>query len=115
MDADQSDQLLKLLDSVVIKLEGGTDLDLQVLEQPPEEEMKPLLPSLLAQTEEDKKPYVLNDDSDPEEKVEEKADEADPELDLQKKAKKYLSQKPLGEGNSLVRLLGPFLHPKQLI
>lgn len=30
VDADQSDQLLKLLDSVVIKLEGGSDLDLQV-------------------------------------------------------------------------------------
>lgn len=32
IDADQSEKLVKLLDTVVIKLEGGTDLDLQVLE-----------------------------------------------------------------------------------
>ncbi|CAG0899642.1 unnamed protein product [Darwinula stevensoni] len=32
-DADQTDLLLKLLDSVVIKLEGGTDFDLNVLDE----------------------------------------------------------------------------------
>ena len=34
IDADQSEKLVKLLDSVVIKLEGGTDMDLQVLDSP---------------------------------------------------------------------------------
>ena len=31
VDNDQSDAIVKLLDSVVILLEGGTDFDLQVL------------------------------------------------------------------------------------
>ena len=35
IDADQSEKLVKLLDTVVIKLEGGTELDLQVLDNPP--------------------------------------------------------------------------------
>ncbi len=34
IDADQSEKLVKLLDTVVIKLEGGTELDLQVLDSP---------------------------------------------------------------------------------
>ncbi|RXG59961.1 Serrate RNA effector molecule-like protein [Armadillidium vulgare] len=101
VDADQSDQLLKLLDSVVIKLEGGSDFDLLVLDQPPEEEMKPLLPSLLPQNNDEKKPLVLNDDSDGEEKKEEKAEEENAELDPLKKAKKYLSQKPSSEGEEI--------------
>jgi hypothetical protein len=33
VDSDQSEQLVKLLDSMVIKLEGGTDLDLKVLDE----------------------------------------------------------------------------------
>nr|CAH0112723.1 unnamed protein product [Daphnia galeata] len=36
IDADQSEKLIKLLDTVVIKLEGGTELDLQVLDNPPQ-------------------------------------------------------------------------------
>lgn len=56
VDADQSDQLLKLLDSVVIKLEGGTDLDLQVLDQVPEEDVKPQI------NEEEKKPFILGEE-----------------------------------------------------
>ena len=56
MDADQSEELLKLLDSVVIKLEGGTDLDLQVLDQVPEEDVKPQI------TEEEKKPFILGEE-----------------------------------------------------
>ena len=36
IDADQSEKLVKLLDTVVIKLEGGTELDLQVLDNPPQ-------------------------------------------------------------------------------
>ena len=34
VDADQSEKLVKLLDTVVIKLEGGTEKDLQVLDMP---------------------------------------------------------------------------------
>ncbi|XP_049960125.1 serrate RNA effector molecule homolog isoform X6 [Schistocerca serialis cubense] len=34
VDADQSEQLIRLLDAVVIRLEGGTDFDLQVLDEP---------------------------------------------------------------------------------
>nr|SVE85426.1 EOG090X04A7 [Daphnia pulicaria] len=36
IDADQSEKLVKLLDTVVIKLEGGNELDLQVLDNPPQ-------------------------------------------------------------------------------
>lgn len=35
VDADQADALLHLLDAVVIKLEGGTEEDLQVLNVKP--------------------------------------------------------------------------------
>lgn len=35
IDSDQADNLQKLLDAVVIRLEGGTDLDLQAIDQPP--------------------------------------------------------------------------------
>lgn len=34
VDNDQSEALITLLDAVVIRLEGGTDFDLQVLEEP---------------------------------------------------------------------------------
>lgn len=39
-DTSQSDPLIKLLDTVVIKLEGGTEDDLKVLDQKPEPEVK---------------------------------------------------------------------------
>lgn len=35
IDADQADVLLRLLDAVVIKLEGGTEEDLQILSVKP--------------------------------------------------------------------------------
>lgn len=35
IDADQSEKLVKLLDTVVIKLEGGNEFDLNVLDNPP--------------------------------------------------------------------------------
>ncbi|XP_066963072.1 serrate RNA effector molecule homolog isoform X2 [Macrobrachium rosenbergii] len=97
VDADQSEELLKLLDSVVIKLEGGTDLDLQVLDQVPEEDVKPQI------AEEEKKPFILGEDSDegeekevteeknPEEPL--KMDMSEEQMELQKKAKEYLKQK----------------------
>nr|CAD7440480.1 unnamed protein product [Timema bartmani] len=37
VDAHQQEQLITLLDAVVIRLEGGTELDLQILEAPPPE------------------------------------------------------------------------------
>lgn len=36
VDVEQTDQLIRLLDTVVIKLEGGTDEDLKVLDEQPE-------------------------------------------------------------------------------
>ncbi|KAL5285783.1 SRRT family protein [Megaselia abdita] len=39
-DTSQSEPLIKLLDTVVIKLEGGTEDDLKVLDQKPEPEVK---------------------------------------------------------------------------
>lgn len=33
VDTEQGDAVVKLLDSVVIRLEGGTDLDLTILDQ----------------------------------------------------------------------------------
>jgi len=38
LDGDKQDALIKVLDSVVIKLEGGTDFDLTVLDLPDDEE-----------------------------------------------------------------------------
>lgn len=35
VDSDQSDKIIRLLDTVVIKLEGGTDDDLKVLDEAP--------------------------------------------------------------------------------
>lgn len=40
VDADQADVLLHLLDAVVIKLEGGTEEDLQILNVKP---LKPMI------------------------------------------------------------------------
>merc|ERR1712045_457653 len=38
MDCDAQDSLIRILDSVVIKLEGGTDFDLKSLDLPDEDE-----------------------------------------------------------------------------
>lgn len=42
VDTNQSDKLLRLLDTVVIKLEGGTEEDLKVLDEKPNIEHKPI-------------------------------------------------------------------------
>ncbi|KAK8373275.1 hypothetical protein O3P69_020337 [Scylla paramamosain] len=117
VDADQSDLLLKLLDSVVIKLEGGTDLDLQVLDQVVEEEPpKPPQPPPGAldgggeageggtSGDQEQKLFVLGEDSDEGGDNEGGGGEKDPDSplkmdmsneqkELQKKAKEYLKQK----------------------
>lgn len=41
VDTNQSDKLLRLLDTAVIKLEGGTDEDLKVLDEKPNIDAKP--------------------------------------------------------------------------
>lgn len=41
VDTNQTDKLLRLLDTVVIKLEGGTDEDLKVLDEKPNIEQRP--------------------------------------------------------------------------
>lgn len=52
VDADQADALLHLLDAVVIKLEGGTEEDLQVLNiKPP----KPIIAKDVLKEKEDNK------------------------------------------------------------
>ncbi|XP_022192314.1 serrate RNA effector molecule homolog isoform X2 [Nilaparvata lugens] len=44
IDGDHSDQLVKLLDAVVIRLEGGTDLDLSLLDEVQITEVKEVVP-----------------------------------------------------------------------
>lgn len=39
VDVDKSDKLIRLLDTVVIKLEGGTEEDLKVLDDPSPQEI----------------------------------------------------------------------------
>lgn len=39
VDIDKSDKLIRLLDTVVIKLEGGTEEDLKELDEPPPQEI----------------------------------------------------------------------------
>ncbi|MBN3306946.1 SRRT protein, partial [Amia calva] len=41
LDIDRAASIIKILDAAVIKMEGGTDTDLRILEQPSEEEEEP--------------------------------------------------------------------------
>jgi len=52
VDADQADTLLHLLDAVVIKLEGGTEEDLQVLNV---KSFKPIMTKDMLKEKEDNK------------------------------------------------------------
>lgn len=52
VDADQADSLLRLLDAVVIKLEGGTEEDLQILNVKP---LKPFITKDISKEKEDNK------------------------------------------------------------
>merc|ERR1712228_643117 len=90
VDNDQADSIVKVLDSVVILLEGGTDFDLQVLERTEEEEKE-------KSVEKEEKPFVLGDDTKQSEKEGEHNEEGKPldlpiskeQMELQKKAKEY--------------------------
>lgn len=55
VDADQADALLRLLDAVVIKLEGGTEEDLQVLDVKPP---RPMIAKDILKEKEDKNKSV---------------------------------------------------------
>ncbi|XP_076354996.1 arsenic resistance protein 2 isoform X4 [Tachypleus tridentatus] len=91
IDVEKSDQIIRLLDAVVIKLEGGSDNDLKVLDEPYEEEDKPKEPE----------PFILGDSDIKEEKEKEERDISKPlqmiisseQKELQKKAKEYLKNK----------------------
>merc|ERR1712119_162199 len=80
---------------VVILLEGGTDFDLQALEEEEKEKSE----------EKEEKPFVLGDDTKQSEKEGEQNEEGKPldlpiskeQMELQKKAKEYLAAKSGGE------------------
>lgn len=55
VDVEHADKIIRLLDAAVIKLEGGTELDLQSLDEKPEEQTKPKEPELSLFAEEQKK------------------------------------------------------------
>lgn len=55
IDVEKSDPIVHLLDAVVIKLEGGTDLDLKILDEPYEEE-KPKESDIILSTKKEEKP-----------------------------------------------------------
>lgn len=108
VDNDQSDSIVKLLDSVVILLEGGTDFDLQVLEQVEEEEEEEKEKSV----DKEETPFVLGDDDNKSESKEVKAhdEEGKPldlpiskeQMELQKKAKEYLEAKESDSNDTLL-------------
>jgi len=103
VDNDQSDSIVKLLDSVVILLEGGNDFDLQVLEQTDDDEKE-------KSVDKEDKPFVLGDDDKKEDtKTENNSSEEGKPLDLpiskeqmelQKKAKEYLAAKSNEDTNT---------------
>jgi len=92
LDGDQADALLHFLDSVVIRLEKGTDFDLTVLELPEEDPA------------DKQKPFVLPDNQKKEKKKETEETEKDKDdlskvpmteeqRQLQEKAKEFLKKK----------------------
>nr|CAD7440482.1 unnamed protein product [Timema bartmani] len=65
VDAHQQEQLITLLDAVVIRLEGGTELDLQILEAPPPEPpVEDKVDSTTGDKPESKEGEISSDDED---------------------------------------------------
>merc|ERR1712228_995914 len=103
-DNDQSDSIVKLLDSVVILLDGGNDFDLQVLERTDDDEKE-------KSVDKEDKPFVLGDDEKKEDTKNEKSisEEGKPldlpiskeQMELQKKAKEYLAAKSNEDPNAI--------------
>merc|ERR1712037_842678 len=88
VDNDQADSIVKVLDSVVILLEGGTDFDLQALERTEEEEKEKC-------EEKEEKPFVLGDHNEEGKPLDLPISKE--QMELQKKAKEYLAAKSGGE------------------
>merc|ERR1712203_960118 len=84
VDNDQSDSIVKLLDSVVILLEGGNDFDLQVLEQ----------------TDDDEKEDTKTENNSSEEGKPLDLPTSKEQMELQKKAKEYLAAKSNEDTNT---------------
>ncbi|XP_054277475.1 serrate RNA effector molecule homolog isoform X2 [Macrosteles quadrilineatus] len=73
VDADQSEQLIKLLDAAVIKLEGGNDFDLQILD----EVVAPPAPVVQPSTEEENKAVIKKEPEEKQEVKEEASEEGE--------------------------------------
>uniref|UniRef100_A0A1B6EMZ7 Serrate RNA effector molecule homolog n=2 Tax=Proconiini TaxID=565685 RepID=A0A1B6EMZ7_9HEMI len=70
VDAEQSELLIKLLDAVVIRLEGGTDLDLEILDEVP----VPAPTPVQSTSDDDTKPVIKKEPVDDDEKDKEATD-----------------------------------------
>jgi len=97
LDGDQSDGLIKLLDSFVIILEGGTELDLSILEQEvqdkleekkAEEAAKKEAAKEAAKTTDDKEEKTAAEDADKADKNGDEAEGSDPEASGKRKRKR---------------------------
>lgn len=60
LDGDQSEALIKLMDCVVVRLEGGDDLDLKALDKPEPKEPPPTK-AKEPETPAEEKPFVLEE------------------------------------------------------
>nr|CAD7392498.1 unnamed protein product [Timema cristinae] len=79
VDAHQQEQLITLLDAVVIRLEGGTDLDLQILEAtPPEPPAEDKVDSTTGDKPESKEGEISDDED-------KKSDEGDKDSEISDK------------------------------
>lgn len=81
VDAEQSEQLIKLLDAVVIRLEGGTDLDLSILDEVPEAPAVTPVSEEAAKTTIKQEPENDVDKKEVEDEVGDKKDEKDDDDD----------------------------------
>nr|KAG5701269.1 hypothetical protein BaRGS_020631 [Batillaria attramentaria] len=109
LDVDKTEDTLKILDAAVIKMEGGTDFDLTILDDPAEaeegmrsrttsENLPPEKSATPEKEKEEEEPKKKEEDK-PEEKEKEKAPDKPLEMDitpeqeeLQRKAKEYQQQ-----------------------
>ncbi|XP_067139993.1 serrate RNA effector molecule homolog isoform X2 [Centruroides vittatus] len=86
IDVEKSDQIVHLLDAVVIKLEGGTDNDLRVLDEPYEEEKPKEMETLPLIKKDDKKSN--KEDEEDEDETEEKPIVKEPEEKIEPRRKR---------------------------
>eukprot|EP00095_Tigriopus_kingsejongensis_P006385 snap_masked-scaffold117_size339417-processed-gene-1.3 protein:Tk06385 transcript:snap_masked-scaffold117_size339417-processed-gene-1.3-mRNA-1 annotation:"serrate rna effector molecule-like protein" len=94
IDGDQGDHLIRLLDSVVIMLEGGSEHDLKIFEQEAEKaEQKAEETKSEGQATEAKDDAKKDSADKQSEESEDKSKVSDEQIELQKKAKEYLEAK----------------------